>query len=241
MKLGALNLGAMTPIFNEQRFVPGCIQCVKPWVKRHVFLSAVTSLNGQVKKTDKTSEIAEDLGATVVEGDWREEHVQRNLGVAMLQDMDWIICLDADMWFTKDWMEHLIDELKTTKAKAICAPQWGYWHDTQHVLVGDDFTPVVAIRPDVRFTHIGCVNVPFQLFPRRIHHMAWCKPKDILKKVLTYGHAPELKDAEKWYNEVFLKWKPGKKAIMPDKANGEKGREFDVVFKTMPYELRRML
>jgi hypothetical protein len=63
----------------------------------------------------------------------------------------------------------------------------------------------------------------------------WCKPKNILKKVLTYAHAPEFKDAKGWYENHFVGWQEGNPAIMPD------GKFFDVAKDPLPEELKSWL
>jgi glycosyltransferase involved in cell wall biosynthesis len=229
------SLGAITPVFNEEKLIKGCIKSVENVVSRHIVLSATNSLYGDQVKTDKTSELAEALGATVVDGSWDKEHEQRNLGVAMVKDCPWILCLDADMWFSEKYLNGLLKFLETTRFEAVVSPQWAYWSDTDHVLYGDDFMPVVAIRPNVRFTNIGCVNVPFAVYNEKIDHLNWCKPKDILKKVLTYSHRPDYEEPADWFYKKFCTWQPGDKAVMPD------GKEFDVVYKPLSRELRRYL
>jgi glycosyltransferase involved in cell wall biosynthesis len=214
-------------------------------VNKHVILSATKSLNGNQIKTDRTSEVAEELGAVVIEGDWKDEHIQRNLGVAMCQDADWIIVNDADMWYTKEFMDNLIRVLSTTDASAVVAPQHTYWYDIDHVLPDDNFMPVVAMRPSARFWKVGCVDCGCAIFSEKLHHLAWCKPKDILKKVKTYYHAPELKDVDDWYENIFCKWEEGKLAVMPNR-NGNKqttwvGESFRVVRQSLPQELRNYL
>jgi hypothetical protein len=194
---------------------------------------------------DRTEEVCDGLGATIIKGDWREEHEQRNVGLAVLDHCDWVLVNDADMWFERNVVKTLLEFLSTTQANAVCMPQWSYWYDTDHVLVDDDFTPVVAVRPKkVKFCHIGCVDDYYAVYPQKLHHLCWCRPKDIYKKVTTYSHSPELEDLDNWYQNSFCKWQPGQKAAMPKRRGGDTqwvGKEFDVLFKPLPRELKKWL
>lgn len=230
-----MKIGCLSPVFNEEKLISGCVQSVKQFVRRHVILSANRSLYGDQRANDKTNEIAEDSGAIVITGDWCEEHVQRNRGVEMLQDMDWIICTDADMWPTKAFMENLLGYLGSTRADGVVCPQNAYWFDTNHILVNDTFCPVIAMRPWRRFWHIGNIDTNCQTFPDKIDHLNWCYPKDILKKVSTYSHSPEFPNHEDWFAKHFQTWKEGQPAIMPD------GKIFQVERHELPEELKAYL
>jgi glycosyltransferase involved in cell wall biosynthesis len=226
MKLGAVSLA-----YNEETLVRGCIESLKPFVDRHIFLISEKPYYGEPEPPDRTEEIARSLGAKVVKGNWPLDHHQRNTGIALLQDCDWIICTDVDMWLTHDTVRNIISEIAFSEAKAYTIPQIGYWKDIDHALVGDDFKPVIAIRPSVRFTHIGNINTHWEVMPDVCHHLAWCEPKNILKKVKTYPHAPEF-NGELWYETHYKNWKESDKvAVLPNKT-------FVVERKPLPDELR---
>jgi glycosyltransferase involved in cell wall biosynthesis len=224
-------LSAVTPVYNEKPLVRGCIESLKPFIRDHIFCVSQRPYFGENQEDDGTAALADELGATVIRGVWPLDHMQRNTGIALLQDVDWIICTDVDMWMTKADMEKLTDVLSNAQAEAFVIPQIAYWKDTDHVLVGDDFKPVIAIRPHVRFVHIGNIGSPFEILQDiYVHHINWCEPKDIYKKVTTYSHAPEF-DGEKWYRENYLTWEEGQKARLPT-------GNFEVAYQPLPDELK---
>lgn len=230
-----MKLGAVTPVFNEENLITGCIMCLKPFVDRHVICVSERPYFGEERDLDRTADIAEELGACVVKGVWPMDHMQRNTGIAMLQDCDWIICTDVDMWLTKQDMAKLVSRLEKAECDAFIISQHSYWHDVNHVLEGDNFKPVIAVRPHAKFWHIGNIDCPVEVIEDIcVHHINWCSPKDIYKKVTTYSHADEF-NGEDWYKEKYLKWEYGQKAILP---NGEK---FDVKKKRLPDNLRVFL
>lgn len=229
-----MRLAAISPVYNEESLIKGCIESLRPFVEEHIVLVSEKPYYSDPWPKDRTAEIAEELGATVINGNWELDNFQRNTGIALLQDYDWILTTDVDMWMLHEDVEKLIKKLEVSKSEALVIKQIAYWKDIDHVLVDDDFMPVIAIRPSVKFTHIGCVDKQCQIVDDiNIHHINWCEPKNILKKVLTYSHAPEF-SGQKWYDEFYLGWKEGMDAILPNKA-------FKVKNFSLPEELRRYL
>lgn len=228
-----MNFGAMTIAYNEDKLVKGNILSYRPFVDRHVYMVSDKPFYGEHSGMDYTVEVAESLGADVTVGNWKDEAAKRNAGLAQLQDMDWILVSDVDIWFEKEHLVKLIDRLRNTKAQGLIIKQKSYWFDVDHVLVGDNFKPVIAVRPGVKFIHIGNIDVPVEVVDDIwIHHLAWCKPKDIYKKVTTYSHANEF-DGASWYKENFINWDGGN-AVLPTGV-------FKTAHESLPEELRKYL
>ena len=139
-----MKIAAFSPVYNEEALIRGCIESFRGVVDRHIILLASQPFYGTPSPVDKTKEIAESLGATVVSGAWTQEHVMRNCGNTLLKNYDWILVNDADMWWQREELDALLGMMECTDAKAICAHQRAYWYDTDHILVNDDFAPVVA-------------------------------------------------------------------------------------------------
>lgn len=235
MKLAALSL-----VYNEEKLVPGCIRSLRPFVSQHMMVVGLKPYFGKSEPIDNSGRFAQAAGATVLEGYYSMDHHQRNAGLDMLEGngYDWIICSDVDMWFEHKTVEALIERLKTVKEDAVCMSQYSYWRDTDHRLVHDLFMPVVAVRPHVRFSHIGNVDCVYHsISDLMLHHLAWCAPKDIYKKVMTYSHHQECGGAafwEPWYKQYYLGWKEGQKAIF-------KNARFGVEVNPLPEELKAYL
>jgi hypothetical protein len=230
-----MKIAAFSPVYNEESLIKGCIESFRGVVDKHIILLASKPFYGTPSPIDKTKEIAESLGAYVVSGVWNNEPAMRNCGNTLLRNYDWILVNDADMWWQGKELDKLLETMRTTTKDAICSPQLAYWYDTEHVLVGDGFCPVVALRPKVRWHSVACVNCDWELSNAVVDHLNWCKPKDILKKVLTYSHANEYTGAKEWYENNFVGWQADSPAVMPD------GKIFDVEYNPLPEELRRYL
>jgi glycosyltransferase involved in cell wall biosynthesis len=230
-----MKIAAFSPVYNEESLIKGCIESFRGVVDRHIILLASQPFYGTPSPSDRTKEIAESLGATVVSGNWKNEPAMRNCGNLLLRNYDWILVNDADMWWQRRELYKLLETMRTTTKNAICSPQLAYWYDTNHVLVGDGFCPVTALRPNVRWHSVACVNCDYELSTAVVDHLNWCAPKDILKKVQTYSHANEYTGAKEWWENNWVGWQEGSPAIMPD------GKFFDVAYNPLPQELRKYL
>lgn len=220
------------PAYNEESLIGGCIRNIKPYINDVLVLVSEKPYYREFDAPDKTRDISEKLGCDVVCGQWKEEHEQRNLGNILLKDYDWIVWMDADMRWTKNNIFRLLSYLKVSDCDAVMANHRSYWKEIGNYIV-DDFKPIVAVRPNVRFYKICSVdpatyNVTF-FDGATVHHLAWCSPKDIRKKVMTYGHSNEF-DGESWFYKYYQSWVDGK-VIMPD------GRSYNIEKDVFPEEL----
>jgi len=231
-----MRIAALSIVYNEEKLIRGCIESFKPFVQEHVMVVGTKPYFGRPEPLDDSADASRAYGAHVIEGSYPLDHWQRNDGLDYLQDRgyDWILISDVDMWFEHWQVENMIKQLETAKEEAMIMAQDSYWHDTNHRLVGDEFCPVVAVRPHVRFSYSGNVNTVYgKIHDLKLHHLAWCAPKDIHKKVLTYTHAPEF-DGEAWYQQYYKNWRFGQKAVLPT------GR-FLVEYNPLPDELKAYL
>lgn len=226
-----MKIAAMSIVYNEEPLIEGCIKSLQGIADKHLFMVSTKPFYGEEQEPDNSVKVIEALGGEVIEGYWPKEHHMRNDGLSELKDYDFVITTDADMWLTQRTATELRSLLENNLyGEAFIAPQVAYWKDTDHILMGDDFMPVIAVRKGTKFVHIGNVDKTPTILPILIHHINWCAPKDILKKVLCYSHAPEF-DGLNWYNQYYLPWKEGEKAVLPNKR-------FDVLFSPLPPELK---
>ena len=225
-----MNCGIVTIAFNEASMIEGCIKTAEKFVDEHlVIVSEKPYFNDDKFEADNTAELAEEFGATVIEGYWEKEHEQRNVGAKYFKDKDWIFWTDGDMWGTESYWEGLLKKLEEVpqEVETIVTPQWTLWKQPNWHLDGDEFKPVIATRPHVRFAEIGCVNTPMHIHQDRIHHFVWSYPKDIYKKIMTFAHAKDI-DFEQWYKDHFENWKFGDKIVHPSNNYDLKVVEIDI-------------
>jgi len=221
--------------YNDEETIGAVIKCIKPFVDEIVVMLSERPYFGVPEAPDNTEEICLSLDVNVVKGYWKLDHYQRNTGKKILKDCDWIIYLDSDELIDNKNIIYLLDFLKNTNDNAVTVLPRVYWKTIDYILDPPaSFDPIIAARPHVDFHYIRNVNSSYVRWDGEMHHLSWCSPKDIKKKVTTYAHASDF-DGEKWFNDRYEKWNYGDDVIMP---NGE-------VFKTklfpLPDDLRILL
>lgn len=230
-----MRIGAVTLAYNDQDIISGTINSLKPFVDKHIVLISEMPYFGDARNPDGTEQLCMDLGVDIVKGNWELDHYQRNIGNIMCGDCDWVLGFDSDEMMTKDQMEKFLSFLGGTQARAICNRPEVYWKSTKYVLRPiPDYAPVIAMRPDVRFTYIRNVDSPFVIYEEdRMHHLSWCSPKDIKKKVECYAHAPDY-DWIEWYNNYYTKWDFSTDAsvVFPS------GEPYKAIYQPLPDELK---
>ena len=232
-----MKLGAVAMAYNDENVIRGMLSCLKPFVSKHIIMLAEKPFYGIPKEPDSTEKICEDFGATIIKGFW-EEHTLRNIGNSLCGDCDWVLCFESDEMMTRDDLKRLIGILESTSYNAVAVQSKVYWKTTDYRLdPHPGHKKVIAVKPFVKFWEKCCVESDYEIiYQDEIvhHHLSWCEPKNIHQKVTNYNHACEF-DGEKWYKEVFTKWKVGDAAIEPF------GTVFKAVYDPLPKELKELL
>ena len=232
-----MKLGAITLTSNDEHIISGTIKCLKPFVDTHIVLLSEKPYYGEETTPDNTEEIARSLGADIVKGTWSLDNFQRTLGNQLLSDCDWIFTLDSDEMITGEDLKKLIMFLQMCTLPAVAIRPEVYWRTTDYCLrPKPTYTPIIATKPNVRFTHIRNIDSPYVLWEGgEMHHLSWCDPKDILKKVTAYAHAPEF-DGEAWHRKEYLGWKEGDLVNLPNV-----NIQFQAIKQPLPEELKQYL
>lgn len=230
-----MRIGAVTLAFNDEGTIAGTIRCLAPFVEKHIVLISEEPYYGECVEADRTEEICLDLGVDVIKGNWKLDNYQRSLGNTLCRDMDWVLGFDSDEMITEKDFVKLYDFLHLTKSRAVAINPTVYWKTTDYILTPKpSYSPIMAMKPDVRFTHIRNIDTPYILWDGEVHHLSWCHPKDILKKVRHYAHAPDF-NGDIWYNTHYKNWKPEDRyAVLPDGT-------YLVERNPLPEELRKHL
>jgi len=232
-----MKLSAVSMAYNDEAIIKGTLRCLKPFVDKHIVMLSEKPFYGEVKQPDRTEQICNDEGAIVIKGFW-EEHKQRNIGIQLCSDSDWVICFDSDEMMTTSDMTKLIKFLEITKFSAIGIESKVYWKTTDYKLSPNpDHKIIIAVRPQVRYWDKRNVDCSYTWIAQSEivhHHLSWSAPKDIYQKVTNCNHANEF-DGEKWYKEHFTKWKFGEIAVEPF------GTRFNAVYDPLPQELKEFL
>lgn len=198
-----MKIAIETLAFNEPRFLPKFIEHYKDKVDEVVVLNSTKPWKGEAVEADPSAAIAKDMGVTVIEYAWPNEHEQRNAGLDYLQNCDWVLVLDPDEFLSDEDFAKLIKHLETAEAPAyVTAHQRVFWKDKE-VFPHSDYQQIIAVRPDVRFVDSRVVNCVYGEAPTDLLHFSWVRTDEEVKnKISHYSHADEL--IPDWYEKVWL-------------------------------------
>lgn len=231
-----MRIGAVTLAYNDQDIIRGTLRCLKPFVDKHVVLISEKPYFGEAAEPDNTMKYCIEEDVEVIKGTWDLDHYQRNVGSVVCSDCDWIIGFDSDEMMTSEQLERFIAFLGRTDAVAVCNTPKIYWGTTSYILKPyPGYQPIIAYRPSVKFTYIRNIDSPFVEYHDPMHHLSWCKPKDIYKKIKHYAHANDY-DWESWYHNVYEKWSArNPEVVFPG------GDKYTAVYEPLPEELKCLL
>jgi len=91
-------LSAVIITFNEERALPRCLQSV-------AFADEIVVVDSG--SVDRTCEIAQQMGANVIQKDWLGYGRQKQFAVEQATN-NWVICLDADEWISDELRASII-------------------------------------------------------------------------------------------------------------------------------------
>ncbi len=232
-----MRLGVQITAFNEERLIV-------PAIKQFDGLKVVVGVSQKPfyseTKPDQTEKLAKSTNAKVITGTWEFERDQRNDLMLELQDCDYVLVGHADTFFTTESIQNIIHEInKPNPLRAWDIMSKMYWKNLDTVIMPDLILPTMIIGKDERFeTSINIVNRPTVpcIFGVTCHHLSWAKTDaEVLKKITTYHHAPEI--TMEWYNNIWLNWKPGMIDIAPTNPKDYSGTtEYH-----LPIEIRRQI
>lgn len=175
------------------------------WVNEQVVLVSAKPWYGDEMEDDGTAELARQAGATVFVEPWPNEVEQRNSGQEYLSDYDWILNLEPDEFLSNEDWAKLYNFLRTAVGPAYAIKQRIFWGHGMESDPPEDFVPIIATKPSVRFIDKRVIDSPWSVLPdMTLLHFAWARTDDeIWKKISHYSHAVDF-DIDKWFKEVWL-------------------------------------
>jgi len=210
-----VNYGLATVAYHEPRFIVPFLKHLPEWIGDVTVLNSLKPWMGEHIPGDTTAELARPY-ARVVQGNWGTEAEQRNTGQALHADKDWVIIMDPDEFLDNEGWENLKNYLDTTEDEAVVVQgQNTYWKNGYVADPPRDYQMLIAVRPWVPFVDKRIVGIGYGTAPVWLHHFSWARTDaEVLQKITNYAHAHDF-DTQKWYEEVWLKWKPGIQDVHP--------------------------
>lgn len=205
-----MKVGILTVAFGEERFIQPCIDQFKGFpINDHLVMASTTPWRGDAKP-DNTASLARALGARVLEKEWRDENEQRLEGILELSDNDWILIVDADEYYTRRAIEKILTRLQDAGDDDCIFESYKmevYWKSWDLAIRPLSYPPIIAIRPNVRFTNIRDANgnkskMPFGVIT---YHLSYVRTDaEVERKVKSWGHSHEV--MSDWFGGVWKNW-----------------------------------
>ncbi len=212
-----MRVATLTCAYNEQRFIGPFLSHIPNWVETRLVLVSNQPWFGEKELADDTTQIAEQHGAQVVTDDWPTEAEQRNYGLDLLGDYDWVLVLDPDEFFDQENWEQLriLLERETEADAYVVHHQLTYWKSGYLADPPRDYLQLIAVRPYASFVENRVINLPFQVAPVYVHHFSWARTdNEVWRKISHYSHASDF-DAQRWFTDVWQPWRPGIRDVHP--------------------------
>ncbi len=104
-------ISVVIPTFNEEIHIQRCIESLKK-ITKHIYVLDSFS-------TDKTKQIAKELGATVFDVAWENSYAKKfNWGLKNIEfTTPWIMRMDADEYLTEELIDEINKNIKTLSEK----------------------------------------------------------------------------------------------------------------------------
>jgi glycosyltransferase involved in cell wall biosynthesis len=212
-----LRVAVCTVAYNEAEWIRACILQFKPWIDRHVVLVSSRPWCSAGGRDDGTARLARESGAEVHVEYWQSEAEQRNWGLRLLADYDYVLIVDADELYSQSAIRETLAALARDQDPYFrVAEMQTYWKTPDYVCAppGAWRSPIVAVSPGrARFRKQRQVELlsgdrpPAGRIPVTLHHMSWVKSDiKVREKLETFSHASEIRPG--WYENIWLKWTP---------------------------------
>lgn len=200
-----MRVGLVANAYNEATFLPKFLNHIPDWVEEKLVLITDPPWYGDKLEDDGSAKLAKEAGATVLKYPWPNEIDQRNAGQDYFNEYDWVLNLEPDEFLSNENWNKLYRFLLVADKPAWAIKQRVFWGHGMESDPPEDFVPIIATRPTVRFIDKRNVNTQWDVLPdMTLLHFAWARTdKEIWKKISHYSHAVDF-DIDKWFKEVWL-------------------------------------
>lgn len=202
--VGSRVYGLVTCAYREERFIQPFLKHLPDWIDDKLVLNSSKPWFGTHRPVyDNTADLAKPF-ATVIRNHWTSEADQRNTGLDLNQDKDWVIILDPDEFFDEENWAKLKEFLDTTDAEAVVVEKQRVFWKNKEVSPCNDYQQLIAVRPHINFVDKRIVGIPYVEAPVTLLHFSWARTnEEVYEKITHYAHANDFNTSE-WYEDVWL-------------------------------------
>jgi len=214
-----MKIATYTQCYRSEDMIKDSLNSFKGLVDQQLVLISEKPWRGEAQPLDKTKEITEKEGAEVIVGNWAEETPQRNLGLQLLKDYDWIINIDSDEYYDPDSAKKVIEFAESNPPLAAYGIKTmkTYWKTKDYVIdPPEGGGRLVLMKPTITIITTLCIEEPWGFLPKDIilHHYSYVRSDDEMKTKIEYTATQE-PIIRGWYENVWLKWTPKMKNLHP--------------------------
>jgi len=240
-----MKVAACICVYNETHLLKACLKQFPEWVDQILVLVSRYPWKGAgSNKQHETHDLLKSVKDERVK--WqivncKNEQDQRNLGIGILNEYDWVITLDADEYFTSKGWEEIRENMEDWgSCNLLVAKMRTYWKTSDYRWdPGDTHMPTIAVRP--KTTSFFDKRQVTEILQRQVrpdlYHFSWVRTdEEVYQKVQNYMHASDF-DGMAWYGNIWKAWSE-------DKANEMKNlrpygdAQTRAVFDPAPQEIK---
>lgn len=179
---------------------------------------------------------------TILEGEWESDISTRNacLEQAKLDNVDFLMCHDADEYYFHDDFKKLVEYAKANPEITVFSILVkAFWRSFENIIINHDGSEICGCNQTVlNVNHVNHYDYVRDVHTNNIvivndiicyHGSYVLTNEEVYRKIRTWAHANDF-DTQSWYEEVWLKWTYESRGLHPiwpwawlriDKYNGE--------------------
>ncbi|NJB69138.1 hypothetical protein GGQ74_002832 [Desulfobaculum xiamenense] len=180
-----------------------------------------------IKNSTSIEAVREKWGdkLTIIEGRWDTDEGQRNscLDQALKDGCTHLVIQDADEFYEESIYPSLLASIAQNPDYDAYRTRWNtFWKSTDYILAhkgrpaNDSVVFAINIAKGNRFVHMRDCSPRTSLQLDGIcYHLSYVRSDEyIYRKLNTWSHARDF-DTERWYQDKWLRWYPGKRNLHP--------------------------
>lgn len=208
--------------YNEEDYIKATLQSFKDVDYKLVLIGNKPWYGPEFPKDD-TEQIASKYADNVVVTEFLTEHEQRNYGLKLLKDYDYVWTIDGDELYDYKQVKNTQEFIKRQLPNfCYCSNINTYWKTIDYeVFPRDDHKAVVITQPKSTFKDFRNIGHDGYVLPENMltmYHLSYVHSDEkILQKISNFTHRNEIK--HNWYEQKWLKWDENTTDLHPYSIN----------------------
>lgn len=215
-----MKIASLTVAYNEEDLIKGCLELLDVDFKL-IIIPKRTFSGIEIKNSDKTAEIAQQCGATVIYEDIYVESEIRNHGLKLLESWgyEYALIVDSDEYWSYESIINIKKEIENNPQIAYKSQMDFFFRRPTWKIEGmKNNRAIICMRTDQqfdikyprKFKNAKLVNIG------KIYHFSYVRtPEKIKEKIESFSHFAEIR--KNWYDKVYMNFTLDSKNFHPVK------------------------